>query len=102
MVAELCKSDDEIDGGLFQVCRDLKTCVLPSNFGKKIFIDSVRACQPGLGDISKPTAPAYFWGVKLMFVGVVSFSLVPLLRFVVLKIFRSFSNPNFGHTDLVM
>ena len=37
-----------------------------------------------------------------MFVGVVSFSHAQLLRFVVLKIFRSFSNPNFGHTDLVM
>ena len=28
----------------------------------------VRACQPGLGDLSKPTAPAFFGGVKLMFV----------------------------------
>ena len=28
----------------------------------------VQACEPGLGDLSKPTAPAYFFGVKLMFV----------------------------------
>ena len=33
----------------------------------------VRACEPGLGDLSKPTAPAYFLGVKLMFVGVMNF-----------------------------
>ena len=30
----------------------------------------VRACEPGLGDLPKLTAPAYFFGVKLMFVGV--------------------------------
>ena len=24
----------------------------------------VKAWEPGLGDLSKPTAPAYFWGVK--------------------------------------
>ena len=47
----------------------------------------VRACEPGLGDLFKPTAPAYFWGVKLIFVGVVNFGHVQLLRFVVLKIF---------------
>ena len=22
----------------------------------------VQACEPGLGDLSKPTAPAFFWG----------------------------------------
>ena len=34
----------------------------------------VRACEPGLGDLSKPTAPAYFFDVKVMFVGVMNFS----------------------------
>ena len=43
-----------------------------------------------------------FFGVKLMFVGVVNFSHVQLLRFVVLKIFWSCSNPYFGHIDSVM
>ena len=33
----------------------------------------VRACEPGLGDLSKLTAPAYFLGVKLMLVGVMNF-----------------------------
>ena len=33
----------------------------------------VRACEPGLGDLSKPTAPAYLFGVKLMFVGLMNF-----------------------------
>ena len=33
----------------------------------------VRACEPGLGDLSKPTAPAYFFVVKVMLVGVVNF-----------------------------
>ena len=28
----------------------------------------VQACEPGLGDLSKLTAPAYFLGVKFMFV----------------------------------
>ena len=32
----------------------------------------VRTCNSGLGDLSKLTAPAYFWGVKLMFVGVIN------------------------------
>ena len=27
----------------------------------------VRACEPGLGYLSKPTAPAYFWGVKFFY-----------------------------------
>ena len=33
----------------------------------------VQACEPGLGDLSKPTAPAYFFVVKVMLVGVVNF-----------------------------
>ena len=33
----------------------------------------VRACEPGLGDLSKLTAPAYFLGVKLMFDSVINF-----------------------------
>ena len=40
---------------------------------------------------------AYFFGVKLMFVGVVNFSQVQKIRFVGVKIFWSCSNPNFGH-----
>ena len=55
----------------------------------------VQACEPGLGDLSKPTAPAYFFGVKLMFVGVVlmfvgvmNFGQVQKIRFF-MKIFWS-------------
>ena len=33
----------------------------------------VRACEPGLGDLSKPTALAYFFVVKVILVGVVNF-----------------------------
>ena len=33
----------------------------------------VRACKLGLGDLSKPTAPAYFLGEKLMFVSDMNF-----------------------------
>ena len=33
----------------------------------------VGACEPGLGNLSKPTPPAYFFGVKLMFIGVMNF-----------------------------
>ena len=47
----------------------------------------VQACQPGLGDLSKLTTPAYFLGVKLMFVSVVNFVQVLKIRFV----------KNFGH-----
>ena len=49
----------------------------------------VRACQPGLGDMSKLTATAYFWGVKLMIVSVMNFGQIQKIRFVVVKIFRS-------------
>ena len=52
--------------------------------------------------LAKPTAPAYFSGVKLMSVGVVNFGYVQLLRFVVLKKFWSCSNSNFGHIDSVI
>ena len=45
---------------------------------------------------AKPTAPAYFFGVKLMFVGVVNFGQVQKIRFVGVNIFWSCSNPNFG------
>ena len=47
----------------------------------------VRACEPGLWDLSKPTAPAYFPGIKLMFVGVMNFGHVSTIRFVGVKIF---------------
>ena len=50
-----------------------------------------------LGDLSKLTAQAYFFGVKLMFVGVVNFCQVQKIRCVGVKNFRSCANPNFGH-----
>ena len=62
----------------------------------------VRACEPGLGDLSKPIAPAYFVGIKLMFVGVLNFSKVQKIRFFVVKKFWSCSSPSFGHLDSVM
>ena len=49
----------------------------------------VQSCKPGLGDLSKPTAPAYFFGVKLMFVSVVNFGQNQKIMFLVVKIFRS-------------
>ena len=52
----------------------------------------VRACELGLGDLSKLTAPAYFLGVKLMFVGGVNLGQVQKIRFFVVKIFRSNSD----------
>ena len=33
----------------------------------------VQACKLGLGDLSKLTTPAYYFGVKLMFVSVMNF-----------------------------
>ena len=63
--------------------------------------EPVRACEQGLGDLSKPTAPAYFFVVKVMFVGVVNFGQIPKLRFVVVKNFRSCSIPTFGHLHSV-
>ena len=47
----------------------------------------VQACKLGLGDLSKPTAPAYFLGVKLMFVGVMNFGQVQKIRFVMVNFF---------------
>ena len=41
----------------------------------------------GLARLCKPTAPAYFFGVKLMFVGVVNFGHVSSLRFIGVNIF---------------
>ena len=35
-----------------------------------------------LGDLSKPTARAYFFGVKLMFVGVMNLGQIQKIRFV--------------------
>ena len=59
----------------------------------------VQACKPGLGDLSKKTTPAYIFGVKLMFVGVMliffsgmNFGQVKKIRFVVVKICRLNSN----------
>ena len=59
----------------------------------------MQACKLGLGDLSKPTAPANFFGVKLMsvgvmlmFVGIMNFGQVQKIRFVVVKIFWSNSN----------
>ena len=49
----------------------------------------VQACKPGLGDLSKPTAPAYFLGVKLMLVSVTNFGQIQNIRFIVVKNFRS-------------
>ena len=48
----------------------------------------VQACEPGLGDLSKPTAPTYFLCVKLMFVSVMKFGQVQKIRFYGKKIFR--------------
>ena len=45
----------------------------------------------GWGDLSKPTAPANFFGVKLMFVGAVKFGQIQKITFVVVIIFRSYS-----------
>ena len=49
----------------------------------------VRACKTGLGDLSKPTAPAYYFGVKLMLVGAMNFDQIQKIKFVVVKIFWS-------------
>ena len=52
----------------------------------------VLACGPALEDLSKPTVPAYFWGVKVMFVGFMNFGRIQKIGFVVVKIFQSYSN----------
>ena len=41
----------------------------------------VGACEPRLGDLSKPTEPTYFFGVKLILVGVVNFGQNQKIRF---------------------
>ena len=56
----------------------------------------VQACEPGLGDLSKLTAPAYFFGVKLMFVGVVNLSQNQKIRFVGVTNFWSCPTKDFG------
>ena len=50
--------------------------------------------QSQVGQVSQLTALAYFWGVKLMFVGIMNFGHIPTLKFVGVKIFQSKSNPN--------
>ena len=49
----------------------------------------VQACKPGLGDLSKPTAPAYFFGAELMLVGAMNFGRIQKIKFIVVKIFWS-------------
>ena len=62
----------------------------------------VQACEPGLGDLSKATAPAYFFVIKVMFVGVMNLGQIQKLRFVGVKNFRSCSTTTFGYLHLVM
>ena len=59
----------------------------------------VRACKPGLGPGGPVQAnhTSIFLGVKLMFDGVMNFGQVQKIRFIVVKIFWSYSNPYFGH-----
>ena len=57
--------------------------------------------QPVLGDLSKPTAPAYFLGVNLMFVVVMNFGQIKKIRFVVVNIFLVKFLSIFGLLDLV-
>ena len=58
--------------------------------------------QAGAGGPVQADRISIFFGVKLMFVVVIFFGHVQLLRFVVVKNFRPCSNPNFGHIYLVM
>ena len=51
----------------------------------------VQASKQGLGDLSKLTAPSYLFGIKLMLVSVVKFGQIHKIRFVGVKIFRSYS-----------
>ena len=44
-----------------------------------------------LGDLSKPTAPAYFFWMKLMFIGVMNFGHVPMLRLVSVNVGYNFT-----------
>ena len=61
----------------------------------------VRACEPGLGDLSKLTAPAYFFGEKLMFVGVMNFGKIQKNKVCRSEHFSVIFQPIFGHLDLV-
>ena len=75
------------------------------NFTSGVLLISVpdgRACEPGLGDLPKPTTPAYFFVVKVMFIGVMNFGQIQKLRFVGVKIFWSCSTMTFGHLHWVM
>ena len=69
----------------------LLTCVPPSDGASEAgqVSQPVRAFELGLRDLSKPTARAYFWGVKLMLVGVMNFGQIQKIRLVVVKNFRS-------------
>ena len=58
--------------------------------------------QAGAGEPVHADHTTIFLGVKLMFVVVVFFGPVQLLRFVVVKKFCSCSNPKFGHIYSVM
>ena len=62
----------------------------------------VGACEPGLGDLSKLTAPTYLWGKVSVCHCSVFRGHVQLLKFVIVKIFWSCSNPKFGHIYSVM
>ena len=59
---------------------------------EEIKLGASASLRAGAGDLSKPTAPAYFLGVKLRFVGVMNFGQIKKIRFVIVKIFWSFSN----------
>ena len=61
----------------------------------------VPACEPGLGDLSKLTAPAFFGGVKLMFVGVMNFSQIQRIMFVIVNINQSYSNNKIPHCEIL-
>ena len=56
----------------------------------------LRASEPGVGDLSKLTAPTYFLGVKLMFVVVMNFSQIK--KNMVCRC-EHFSATFFGHLD---
>ena len=58
--------------------------------------------QAGAGGHVQADCTSMFFWVKFMFVVAVFFGHLQLLRFVVVKNFRSCSNPWFGHIYLVM
>ena len=61
----------------------------------------VQACEPGLGDLSKLTAPACFFVVKVMFIGAMNFGQIQKLGLVSVKNFQSCLITTFGHLHLV-